>query len=418
MARGPSTGIKVIVIGGGFAGLGTAIECIRQGHEVEIFEQAKEFTALGDLIVLTPNGTRIVSRWDDCMLQIMKRCLWVDQMNILNTSGELLHAQPWVLQHDGYPFAMGQRSGYQEVLVRFTESLGAGIVVDGVTHHADVVIGADGIHSRCRVHVTGSEEKVQGSGYAVFRAWFNLDEDSYDLWIGQDIHAFILTCPALNMVVYAVTHKDEFNAVESYSHPGRVEDVLRSCEDWDPRFRAVVKATPANRLVDWKLLWRDPVKNWVSKGSRIAIIGDAAHPFLPTFGNGAVQALEDAATVAVLLRLAGKSNVATALRAYETLRYERVTLCQRIGFETRHRLHKTNSAKVAEDPNWMNIPQPLWQYDHDAEAYAVERWEEVVAYLGDQNENKTFRSTNIAPGHVHTNWTVEQLMELGEKLAN
>jgi monoamine oxidase len=47
MTPHPPTGIKVIVIGGGFGGLATAIECVRQGHEVEIFEQANQFTALG-----------------------------------------------------------------------------------------------------------------------------------------------------------------------------------------------------------------------------------------------------------------------------------------------------------------------------------------------------------------------------------
>ncbi|KAL4936876.1 hypothetical protein BDV06DRAFT_227491, partial [Aspergillus oleicola] len=255
------TGIKVIVIGAGFAGLGMAIECIRQGHEVEVFEQARQFTTLGDLIVLTPNGSRIVSRWDDCLPRLMNHCLWVDRMNILDRYGKQLHVQPWVREHDGFPFTMGQRSAYQEIFVGYAESLGipvhmnsrveqhfenetgAGIVVNGVTYHADVVIGTDGIHSRCRVHVTGREEEAQGSGYAVFRAWFNLDEvtdplinelrrgeseDSYDLWIGDDVHAFILTCPALNMVVYAFTHADTFNAKESYSHPGRIDDVLQS----------------------------------------------------------------------------------------------------------------------------------------------------------------------------------------------
>jgi 2-polyprenyl-6-methoxyphenol hydroxylase-like FAD-dependent oxidoreductase len=115
-------------------------------------------------------------------------------MKIRDTTGRLLHTQPWILEQGGFPFGMGQRSAYQDILVQFTQSLGvkihmnsrveqhfetetgAGIVVNGVTHHADVVIGADGIHGRRRVHVTGSEEKVQSSGYAVFRAWFNLDE--------------------------------------------------------------------------------------------------------------------------------------------------------------------------------------------------------------------------------------------------
>ena len=43
----PATGIKVIIVGAGFAGLSLAIECVRNGHEVEIFESAKKFSPLG-----------------------------------------------------------------------------------------------------------------------------------------------------------------------------------------------------------------------------------------------------------------------------------------------------------------------------------------------------------------------------------
>ncbi|KAK9796563.1 putative FAD-binding domain-containing protein [Seiridium cardinale] len=444
MARQPSTGIKAIIIGAGFAGLGAAIECVRQGHEVEVFEQARDFTALGDLIVLTPNGTRIVGRWGDCLRDIMERCIWTDILHIRRTDGTLLHDQPWQLEYEGFPFAMGQRSHYQKVLVDFAKSLGikfnmasrveeyfetdsgAGIVVNGVKHTADVVLGADGIHSRCRTHVTGAHEKVQGSGYAVFRAWFSLSEvkdpmfkelrldqeDTHNLWIGPDTHGFILTCPNLDMVVYAITHLDKFHAQESYSHKANIENVLETCDGWDPRFRAVVQATPPDRIVDWKLLWRDPIKQWVSPQSHVALLGDAAHPFLPTSGNGAVQALEDGATLAVLLRLAGKNNIPIALKAFETLRYERVTLCQRIGFETRHNLHKTNWEKYAQNPSSINLPQPGWQYSHDAEAYAVERWNDVLSFLRDDDKTKKFESKNVADGHVHTDWTVAELMQL------
>ncbi|KAI1623917.1 hypothetical protein EDD37DRAFT_658281 [Exophiala viscosa] len=441
MSRASPTGIKVIVIGAGFGGLAAAIECIRQGHEVEIFEQAPEFLPLGDLIVLTPNGTRIVSTWDDVLPKIMHQCLWVDAMEIHRASGELLHKQEWQNSYQGAPFCMGQRSFYQKTLVDFAESLGikihlntrveehfetehkAGIIVDGVRHEADVLIGADGIRSRCRTFVTGQTDDPQGSGYAVFRAWFPLDQvkdpiidewkdsgkDEYHLFIGEDLHAFILTCPTLNMAVYAFTHKDTFDAKESYT---QIDHVLQASEGWDPRFRAFVKATPEGRLVDWKLLWRDPFRPWVSKGGRVIIAGDAAHPFLPTSGNGAVQAIEDGASIAYVLRRGGRENIPLALRVHEALRYERVTLSQRIGFETRHRFHKTKWEKLAEDPSAVNMPQPAWQYSHDPVQYAAEKLDEAVA---DVLEGKPLQSTNVAPGHVHKDWTVAELMALGSE---
>jgi 2-polyprenyl-6-methoxyphenol hydroxylase-like FAD-dependent oxidoreductase len=48
----PATGIKVIIVGAGFAGLSLAIECVRNGHEVQIFESAKQFSPLGILLSL------------------------------------------------------------------------------------------------------------------------------------------------------------------------------------------------------------------------------------------------------------------------------------------------------------------------------------------------------------------------------
>ena len=85
--------------------------------------------------------------------------------------------------------------------------------------------------------------------------------------------------------------QDEADIEESWQHPGSVEDALKVLEGWDPIVHDIVKATPF--LVDWKLVYRDPLPTWVSPKSRIALIGDAAHPFLPTSIQGASQAMED-----------------------------------------------------------------------------------------------------------------------------
>lgn len=81
-----------------------------------------------------------------------------------------------------------------------------------------------------------------------------------------------------------------------------------------------MRKTPKTNLIDFKLLWRDPLSSWVSKGGRMMVIGDAAHPILPTSGQGAGQAIEDAATVAVTLQLAGKSAARDALKVTQVLR--------------------------------------------------------------------------------------------------
>lgn len=57
------TGIKVIVVGAGFGGLTAAIECHRQGHDVEVYEAFPELKILGDIISFGSNAGRIFYRW-------------------------------------------------------------------------------------------------------------------------------------------------------------------------------------------------------------------------------------------------------------------------------------------------------------------------------------------------------------------
>jgi 2-polyprenyl-6-methoxyphenol hydroxylase-like FAD-dependent oxidoreductase len=96
--------------------------------------------------------------------------------------------------------------------------------------------------------------------------------------------------------------------------------MLKTVDGWDETYRAVVKRIPEAILIDFKLLWRDPVKKWVSDNGRVVIVGDAAHPHLATSGQGAAQAIEDGATLGALLDRAGKAELPSALRAFEKLR--------------------------------------------------------------------------------------------------
>jgi len=81
----------------------------------------------------------------------------------------------------------------------------------------------------------------------------------------------------------------------------------------------------------------------VSKSGKIILLGDSAHPFLPTSTQGASQAVEDSATIALCLKSAGEEDVPLATRAWEKIRYERVKIAQKSGETQRdkwHRAHK------------------------------------------------------------------------------
>ena len=101
------------------------------------------------------------------------------------------------------------------------------------------------------------------------------------------------------------------------------EDVLKfiaTIPGWPEERTRLIKATPDGAIVDFKLLWRDPEPQWVSRTGRVIQIGDAAHTFLPSSGNGATQGIEDAVSLAACLHIAGKWNISMAVKIHNLLR--------------------------------------------------------------------------------------------------
>jgi len=158
-----------------------------------------------------------------------------------------------------------------------------------------------------------------------------------------------------------------------------VEDAEKVLEGWDPIVLKIVKATPS--LVDWKLVYRDPLPTWISPKHRIALIGDAAHPFLPTSIQGASQSMEDGVTIAVCLQKGGKENVQEAIEAFQALRYDRVRRAQKTGETTRDKWHSADTESVKKNPESMKLVREPWLLDHDAEMHAEENYEPTVEML-------------------------------------
>lgn len=108
---------------------------------------------------------------------------------------------------------------------------------------------------------------------------------------------------------------------ESWSFPGDLDDMIKCANTLHPDIAQIFTNIPKDTLIDWKLLWRDPIENWVSKHGRIALAGDSAHPHLPTSGQGAAQAIEDGACIGAALECGGKSEVPLSLKIFNRLRY-------------------------------------------------------------------------------------------------
>jgi 2-polyprenyl-6-methoxyphenol hydroxylase-like FAD-dependent oxidoreductase len=151
----------------------------------------------------------------------------------------------------------------------------------------------------------------------------------------------------------------------------------------------LVKATPPDRLVDYKLVYRDPLPTFVSPQGRIALIGDAAHPFLPTSIQGASQAMEDGVTLASCLDIAGKQNVKEAMQVYERIRYERVHKIQATGVTTRDKWHKADWDLIWQDPTLLHLKREAWILNFDVEENAYSEYENVRRSLHSEMETST-----------------------------
>jgi 2-polyprenyl-6-methoxyphenol hydroxylase-like FAD-dependent oxidoreductase len=410
----------VIVVGAGFAGLAAAIECDRKGHSVILLEKSEdiqEVMRIGDIISFDPNGSRAFERWPgvvEAMEKVARQTSWLD---LYDWKGNFITRQsfagerPWgrringhrgelhniIYQHvqaRGIEIRLGQR-----VTDYFEDDEKAGVVLNNNPSErleADVVISAEGVRSRGRKIVLGFEDNPKSSGYAVYRAWYSgeaianselakhfvIHGDTHQGFIGPDIHFLASSLKGGKEFNWVFTHKDDGNIEESWQFPGKVEEAIKYLDGWAPIVLEMVKCTPpTGRLIDHKLVYRDPLPTFISPLARIALIGDAAHPFLPTSIQGASQSIEDGVALAVCLELAGKKKVPLALRAYEKIRYERVHKAQSMGVKTRERWHKANWDDIRKNPESLHLIREPWLLNFDQEADAYKRFNGVAQEL-------------------------------------
>jgi 2-polyprenyl-6-methoxyphenol hydroxylase-like FAD-dependent oxidoreductase len=421
--RLPPSGITVIVVGAGFAGLGAAIECDRKGHRVILLEKSssiEELQRIGDIISFDPNASRLLKRWPGVWEALWPVTRHAEVFDMHAWTGELLTQQSFAWENKNWgPRLSGHRGEMHAAVYEHARARGtidirlgsrvtgyfetdkdAGVIIKGADGEeqqlvADAVLAAEGVRSPGRKIVLGFDDQPKSSGYAVYRAWFPAERlrdneltrhlvsngDWMGGWVGPDLH-FLCSCLKDGRDFnWAYTHRDLADIDESWQFPGTVDEALANLDGWSPVVREIVKATPDGRLIDHKLVYRDTLPTFTSPKAHIALIGDAAHPFLPTSIQGAGQALEDGVTLAITLERCGKDNVSQAVRAYEKIRYDRVRKAQAQGVRTRERWHKANWDEVRNDPTRLHLLREAWLLDFDAEEHAYEVFDEVIQSL-------------------------------------
>jgi len=242
------------------------------------------------------------------------------------------------------------RTGHRAVGFEQTAEVGRVKFANGAIAEADVVIGADGIHSELRPHVF-PPSKPLFHGTISYRGLVPREHlpdwpmDRWQMWAGPSKHFLVFPVRHGEMVNYVGFVPTDEQMKESWSAPGDPEVLRREFYGWDPRIGQVLKQV--DRTFRWALYDREPLPTWTR--GRLTLLGDAAHPMLPHLGQGANQAIEDGMALATILACVHTSTIPASLLAYERLRRERVADIQRGARQNGLRLDSASADLTVRD---------------------------------------------------------------------
>ncbi|KIV77452.1 hypothetical protein PV11_09246 [Exophiala sideris] len=322
--------IKIIVAGAGIAGLAAAVS-LRQlnssGHnfDVHLYERAPELKEIGASIALSPNGLRTLERLgvenalDDNIgyrgpsalpmiyrhwktNEIVSVDQFVDVPNHKHQTARFhrAHLHDALLQH------VPREIIHLNKEIISAEADGAGVTLlfkDGTNVKGDILIGADGLRSKVRT-TFNPEHKLHWTGRTLFRSTFDysLVKDIPDLppdsthWWGPKT-TFFASRLGRNMytTVGSFDPRDYSKENPESVRWDQVADVAPFKdlykEDWNPVVKALAEATPYVRL--YPNFAGEPLASWVF-GSRVTLVGDAAHTHGGSHAAGGSLALDDA----------------------------------------------------------------------------------------------------------------------------
>ena len=343
---------SIAIVGAGLGGLTAAATLRLAGFDVRVYEQASRFVRIGAGIQMMPNSMKVLRKIG---VEARVRGTSFQPYSHLNrvwNTGEILRELPMPEDLFGAPYLCMHRGDLHEALV---SSLPSEIIElqktlvglderkgqvtlkfeDGSSAGADVVIGADGVHSIVRHLIIGPDEPTH-RGRIAYRAIFpsalmgGIDVGpSRTKWWGIDRHLVIYYTKPDRSEIYLITsvpEPAEWLTRESWSTTGDVHELRAAYEGFHPDVRAVLNACPSCHK--WAILEREPLPTW--SAGRIVLVGDACHPMTPYMAQGAATAMEDAATLTRCLAESEGQDIDDAFARYEAHRKPRTSRIQRI----------------------------------------------------------------------------------------
>lgn len=360
--------MKILISGAGIGGLTAALALHAKGHDVRVADRSSMVGEVGAGLQLAANATRVLHALglEEDLQRIAFAPAGMEMRD--HCTGKLitgmLFGEKYVSRY-GAPYYQIHRGDLHGLLLAVVRTrLGEGAVqagrgvedfqqneagvkvhfADGETETFDLLIGADGIHSKVRAALVGPDQP-HFTGHVAWRGVIPAGRLKHialkpvvTSWVAPHAHAvtyYLRRGEVFNFV--GITENTQWQS-ESWTEPGSREDLISAFQGWHEDVQAIVREI--DESFRWALNTRAPLPHW-SEG-RVTLLGDACHPMLPYMAQGAAMAIEDAYILADCLELL--DDVPEALQHYQDLRLVRTARVQATAEENGALFHLANPA--------------------------------------------------------------------------
>jgi salicylate hydroxylase len=367
--------LRIAIVGAGIGGLAAACALRQRGCEVALYERATKLGEVGAGLQIGPNSVKVFRALG---LEDALRRNAFEPTNMVSLNWDdarLRHREPLkavATEKYGAPYMTAHRADIHTMLraaigdvpLRLGANCTGADTVNGtaVAHfadggdiEADVVIAADGIRSAIRAQHFGADQPR----FTEMMAWrcmvpmdcvptrvgpggsVTLARGEYFGWIGPNGHVICYPIGAngdvLNIFGGHVTGQW---VEESWSVPSSRKELIAAKAGWNEALLDMFRHV--DDVFKWGIYDRDPLPEWTR--GRVTLLGDAAHPTMPTLAQGANMTIEDGYVLARNLARHA-DDIDTALKSYVAERQPRTS---RITLQSRAQF--ANNRKVPPPP--------------------------------------------------------------------